>query len=687
MKKASIVGFLAALVLVAVNARPALAEPRYASTYQEGNVTVFVTPTYAVGSLELPLHNDTTTYRQWLLELGYIYVSANVQCYIPPNGTVCGSNYFKMYGFIDNTWEAHTCVYNPWPFADCYTSVREIRAVAACTDNDNDGFMAEGGDCGPADCDDSNPDVNPGTAEICDGLDNNCNAEIDEGVTTTFFRDADNDTFGDPMLTAEACSLPTGYSVDSTDCDDTRALVNPAAADRNVDGTDQNCDGVDGPIRTTLHFPAVKDGPHSDGLWRNYLSIQARNPAHPVEVTFLLHNSDGSLRASISDTTPVNGRLVKTPNWLMHAALNVEPFDGTVTVEAAAPILGMMNTIPPGSRAYDTYESPLAGHTLFFPASYDTFTNGNGFKNILHLQNIAADPVVVSVQYIDDWHGKVTDTRQIPGFGEYEAEVGTVFGNDFNGSIKVNASGDMAGMLRYEYLLANRVESTTIYEATMELTAIYFPYIRDGFDGNKNYYSIMNTSQSPATCSFSFYPPAGDTGAGPVFVDGPVVIPPGGRYTTTPSWARYGDLSHDFSGAISGFCDQPVAATVNVILPQVAGYSQYEAAVPRGALIFPQIYDNVGGYTNEVHLFNPNQTAVKIALELYFTDGTMLGAGSATLQPFGKYVARPYTLNSQSGVYQTNGSLNVLVPGGQRITGVLDFSQGSSISVYEAVSP
>ena len=33
------------------------------------------------------------------------------------------------------------------------------------------------------DCDDTNPDINPGSTEVCDGLDNNCNGEIDENLT------------------------------------------------------------------------------------------------------------------------------------------------------------------------------------------------------------------------------------------------------------------------------------------------------------------------------------------------------------------------------------------------------------------------------------------------------------------------------------------------------------------------
>ena len=51
-----------------------------------------------------------------------------------------------------------------------------------CTDGDGDGYAAEGGDCGPVDCDDTNPAVNPGAAEAghCDdSIDNDCDGLVD----------------------------------------------------------------------------------------------------------------------------------------------------------------------------------------------------------------------------------------------------------------------------------------------------------------------------------------------------------------------------------------------------------------------------------------------------------------------------------------------------------------------------
>ncbi len=98
--------------------------------------------------------------------------------------------------------------------------------------------VAEGGDC-----DDEDDAINPGAEEICDGVDNNCDGEIDEGATSTYYADADGDGFGDPETTIEACDAPEGYVEDSNDCDDENPAVNPDAEEI-CDDIDNNCDGT-----------------------------------------------------------------------------------------------------------------------------------------------------------------------------------------------------------------------------------------------------------------------------------------------------------------------------------------------------------------------------------------------------------------------------------------------------------
>lgn len=92
------------------------------------------------------------------------------------------------------------------------------------------------------DCDDEESAAFPGNPEVCDGIDNNCNNITDEGVLTMFFRDFDNDTFGDPNVFTQACSQPAGYVIDNTDCDDNEPNSFPGNPEV-CDGIDNNCDG------------------------------------------------------------------------------------------------------------------------------------------------------------------------------------------------------------------------------------------------------------------------------------------------------------------------------------------------------------------------------------------------------------------------------------------------------------
>ncbi|MGA1839033.1 MAG: MopE-related protein [bacterium] len=97
-----------------------------------------------------------------------------------------------------------------------------------CTDTDGDGFSIEGSTCGPQDCDDNDPNINPGIAEICeDNTDQDCSGEDLPCV----LNDADGDL----------------WSVGQGDCDDNNPAVFPGATDFPENGIDENCDGKDAP--------------------------------------------------------------------------------------------------------------------------------------------------------------------------------------------------------------------------------------------------------------------------------------------------------------------------------------------------------------------------------------------------------------------------------------------------------
>lgn len=110
------------------------------------------------------------------------------------------------------------------------------------------------------DCDDGNSDIHPAATEVCDVVDNDCDTQVDEDVTLTAYMDADGDNYGDPNTYEEACTIDTGFSADSTDCDDGAATINPSAAEV-CDGVDNNCDGtVDEGFSQTWYQDADGDG-------------------------------------------------------------------------------------------------------------------------------------------------------------------------------------------------------------------------------------------------------------------------------------------------------------------------------------------------------------------------------------------------------------------------------------------
>ena len=192
--------------------------------------------------------------------------------------------------------------------------------VLACTAPS--GWVASDGDC-----DDDDATVAPDADEVCDGVDNDCDALTDDeddelqgaptwyqdrdgdgygddDTTTTactspsghvtvggdcddddssqhpgaiWFLDQDGDGWGTPEDTQQACEQPAGYAGSASDCDDDEPAIHPGAEEVRGDGVDQDCDGVDPDavlsdlttgslvITEVMMFPAAVDA--EIGVW------------------------------------------------------------------------------------------------------------------------------------------------------------------------------------------------------------------------------------------------------------------------------------------------------------------------------------------------------------------------------------------------------------------------------------
>lgn len=182
------------------------------------------------------------------------------------------------------------------PVGDTLQCVPTSGQCADCFDPDNDGY-GSGAACAGPDCAPDDAEIFEGAEEVCDGRDNDCDEQIDEGfnldsslercgacdtpcappraaeaaclegvctivacetgrgdcdgdlsngcesLLDVYFLDEDGDQYGRGDITVQACVAPENYSALSGDCDDDDSERRPGVEDL-CDGVDNDCDRI-----------------------------------------------------------------------------------------------------------------------------------------------------------------------------------------------------------------------------------------------------------------------------------------------------------------------------------------------------------------------------------------------------------------------------------------------------------
>ncbi len=277
---------------------------------------------------------------------------------------------------------------------DCNGSVDEGVGTTWYADADSDGH-GDGASptvaCSPPtghvanadDCDDTDATAHPGGTEICDGVDNNCLNGVDEGVSTPYYADGDSDGYGDVTNPINACSQPSGYVSDATDCDDTDSTSYPGATEQ-CDGIDHDCDGS----------PAATNGQSPACAGTTCQSILAADVSAADGTYYLDPAADGTIIEAYCEMTFDGG------GWLAVYNLTAQAEDNSgaaIMWNSINNRADMTQAVLPDSDSASIYTSnlPLASYTEvvygWAPTTtddvsrYGTYSNSSGLASECYL--------------------------------------------------------------------------------------------------------------------------------------------------------------------------------------------------------------------------------------------------------------------------------------------------------------
>jgi hypothetical protein len=276
---------------------------------------------------------------------------------------------------------------------DCDDEIDEDDATDAETwyaDSDGDGYgdaestttaceAPSGYTADSSDCDDGDDTQYPEADELCNGEDDDCDTEVDEAGAldeSTWYADSDGDGFGDESIPTTSCDVPSGYTDDSSDCDDTRAHIYPGA-DEVCDGMDTDCDA------TTEEVGLVSLQDSSGGFWDVSVEFEGTTsvPATPTldeeDGTYWfcegVHSINANVEASVT-LSSMNGDPTSTLLYGAETASIVTIDQDGVDIRIED--LAMMSGQGSGDLDLDSSEFTGAGGAIFCRGQSDIELDG-----------------------------------------------------------------------------------------------------------------------------------------------------------------------------------------------------------------------------------------------------------------------------------------------------------------------
>ncbi len=109
--------------------------------------------------------------------------------------------------------------------------------------------------------------------EVCNGVDDNNNGLVDEGLAFAQYADLDADGYGNESSMILSCETTAGYVSNNEDCDDANTVIHPNNVEF-CDSLDNDCNGgVDDGLSYNLYFQDIDE----DGFGQSEESLNACN--------------------------------------------------------------------------------------------------------------------------------------------------------------------------------------------------------------------------------------------------------------------------------------------------------------------------------------------------------------------------------------------------------------------------